>query len=111
MWNIVFKGRSAIPRHHTSQSEGRFTLPVTRFRSCDTKITEHLSCTVEKRQLKSSTLVPAAPPTWLRLTSGVSRDPPAARQGAVHDVLVVRDLRWRVGGAETVLEPLHQILH
>lgn len=45
------------------------------------------------------------------LTSGVSGDPPAARQRAVHDVLVVRDLARRAGSAETVLETLHQILH
>lgn len=50
-------------------------------------------------------------PTRSGLTSGVSGDPPAARQRAVHDVLEARDLAWRAGSAETVLETLHQILH
>lgn len=45
------------------------------------------------------------------LTSGVSWHPSAARQRAVHNMLVVRDLTWRAGSAETVLETLHQILH
>lgn len=41
----------------------------------------------------------------------MARQPPAARQRAVHDVLVVGHVRGRVGDAETVLKALHQVLH
>lgn len=44
-------------------------------------------------------------------TSAVARQPPAARQRAVHDVLVVGDVRGCVWDTETVLKALHQVLH
>ena len=53
---------------------------------------------------------PSTEPTQ-GLTSGVAGAPLSARGGAVCGLLEVGHVHGGVGGAETLLEPLHQVLH